>query len=154
MEPTEDPTLSGPGGEAPRLDAFEAELRRLKVKGTSPDAESRLLVAGVVLMPVGIVLVLAGWFGASGTTELSSQVPYLLSGGVLGLGSIVVGAALFLRYSLGRYLRFWLLRLVYEERAASDRNVDALTSLGDVLLRATNHDQTVAPSVREKEIQP
>ena len=138
---------------APRLDDFDAELRRLKVRATTPDTEARLLLAGLVLMPLGLVLVLVGWFGASGTTEFSSQVPYLLSGGLLGLGLTVVGAALFLRYSLARYLRFWLLRLVYEERAASDRNVEALTALGDVLAR-TQHTGTTAAPARQKETQP
>ena len=57
-------------------------------------------------------------------------MPYLLSGGVLGLGLTVVGAALFLRYSLGRYLRFWLLRLIYEEHTTADRQVDAIERLG------------------------
>lgn len=153
MSASDDPTVHGPGTDTPRLDEFEAELRRLKVRSSSPDAEARLLVAGIVLMPVGLLLVLVGWFGASGTTEFSSQVPYVLSGGVLGLGLTIVGAALFLRYSLARYLRFWLLRLVYEERATSDRNVEALTALGDVLVRSGNADTTVAPPVREKENQ-
>lgn len=136
----------------PRLDDFEAELRRLKLHATAPDTEARLLLVGLVMMPVGLALVLVGWFGASGTTELSSQVPYLLSGGLLGLGLTVVGATLFLRYSLARYLRFWLLRLVYEERAASDRNVEALVALGDRLARTPN--QTTAAPARQKEIQP
>ncbi len=134
-----------------RLDEFEAELARMKVRNSSPDAEARFLVTGIVLMPLGLVLVLAGWFGASGTTEFSSQIPYVLSGGVLGLGLTVVGAALFLRYSLARYLRFWLLRLVYEERASSNRNVEALTTLGDVLVRSGNPSTTIAPPVRHKE---
>jgi hypothetical protein len=152
MSTTDEPTPADADGPA-RLDDFEAELRRLKVRSTTPDTEARLLVVGMVLMPLGLVLVLVGWFGASGTTDFSSQVPYLLSGGVLGLGLIVVGAALFLRYSLARYLRFWLLRLVYEERAASDRNVEALTALGDALARNANQTNAARP-VREKEIQP
>jgi hypothetical protein len=28
----------------------------------------------------------------------------------------VIGMALFLRYSIGRFLRFWLLRLIYEQQ--------------------------------------
>jgi hypothetical protein len=118
-----------------RADEFEAELARLRVRRSSPDTERRLVLAGAVLMPVGIVLVIIGWFGASGTTDFSSQIPYLLSGGLLGLALTVVGAALFLRYSLARYLRFWLLRLIFEERSTSDRNVDALDRLGELLVR-------------------
>jgi membrane glycosyltransferase len=122
-----DTTPSAEGAE--RLDEFHAELARLRVKSSSRDDEQRLLFAGIVLMPLGLVLVLIGYIGASGTTEFSAQVPYLLSGGVLGLGVTVVGATLFLRYSLGRYLRFWLLRLIFEEHTTADRQVDALDRL-------------------------
>ena len=130
MNPGEDT----PTGALPdRLEEFQAELARLRVKGRSRDDEQRLLFAGIVLMPVGLVLVLIGYAGASGTSDFSAQIPYLLSGGVLGLGVTVVGAALFLRYSLGRYLRFWLLRLIYEEHTTADRQVDALERLGQQL---------------------
>ncbi|MDZ7675096.1 MAG: hypothetical protein U5K30_08525 [Acidimicrobiales bacterium] len=136
-----------------RLTGFEAELARLRVSGTSSTTEQRLLVAGIVLMPVGLVLVLIGWFGASGTTEFSSQVPYLISGGLLGLGCTIVGAVLYLRHSLARYLRFWLLRVVYEERTSSDRNVEALHELGQILRNRAPTDPSAVPP-REKETQP
>jgi hypothetical protein len=119
-----------PEGSPDRLDEFHAELVRLRVKPRSKDDEQRLLFAGIVLMPLGLVVVLIGYLGASGTTDFSAQIPYLLSGGVLGLGLTIVGAALFLRYSLGRYLRFWLLRLIFEEHTTADRQVDALERLG------------------------
>jgi hypothetical protein len=122
------------GASEDRVDEFEAELARLRVRSSSPSTEQRLLVAGLVAMPLGLVLILVGYVGASGTTELSSQVPYLISGGVLGLGLIIVGAVLFLRYSLARYLRFWLLRLIHEDRTRSDQQVAALDRLGELLI--------------------
>lgn len=145
---------AGPAGAPDRLDEFEAELARLRVKRASPSNEQRLLVAGIVLMPLGLVLVLVGYLGASGTTEFSSQVPYLLSGGLLGLGCTIVGAALFLRYSLGRYLRFWLLRLVYEEHASADRQVDAMERLGEHLARGRPANRAAGTADRPKETQP
>jgi hypothetical protein len=137
-----------------RLDEFQAELSRLRARRSSPTNEARLLVAGVVLMPAGLLLVLAGYLGASGTTELSDQIPYLISGGVLGLGVTIVGAALFLRYSLGRYLRFWLLRVVYEEHTTADRQVDALERLGDRLVHGRPSAGPTDPADRAKETQP
>ena len=118
-----------------RLAEFQAEVTRLRIRGSAPTTEQRLLLAGLVLMPLGLVLVLVGWFGASGTTNLTDQVPYLLSGGLLGLGLTIVGAALFLRYSLARYLRYWLMRLIYEERTSTDRSVDALARIEALLAR-------------------
>jgi hypothetical protein len=109
-----------------RLAEFQTEVERLRIRGSAPTTEQRLLLAGWVLMPLGLVLVLVGWYGASGTTELNEQVPYLISGGVLGLGLTIAGAAMFVRYSLARYLRYWLLRMIYEERTSTDRIVEAL----------------------------
>ncbi len=123
-----------------RLDEFDAELARLRARATPPTNEQRLLWAGIALMPVGLVLVVVGWYGASGTTDFDAQVPYLLSGGVLGLGLVVVGATLFLRYSLARYLRFWLLRLIYEERASGDRHVEAVDRLAGLLVQPRDRE--------------
>ena len=39
----------------------------------------------------------------------------------LGLTLAVVGAALFIVMSLRRYFRFWLVRLIYEQREQTDR---------------------------------
>ena len=40
---------------------------------------------------------------------------------IAGLAISVVGGFLFLRYSLAKFLRFWLLRQVYEQRAESTK---------------------------------
>jgi hypothetical protein len=137
-----------------RLEEFQAELSRLRVKGGSPSNEQRFLLAGMVLMPLGLALVLVGYVGASGTTELSSQVPYLISGGLLGLGCTIVGAALFLRYSLGRYLRFWLLRMIFEEHTTADRQVEALERLGEQIVQGRTTNRVSAPADRPKETHP
>ncbi|MGI8709542.1 MAG: hypothetical protein ACR2LA_00890 [Acidimicrobiales bacterium] len=34
----------------------------------------------------------------------------------VGVALVVAGAAVFLRYSLAQFLRFWLLRLIYEQQ--------------------------------------
>lgn len=88
--------------------------------------ERRWLIAGILLVVVGIVLILSGWFFAGGEVRVERQIPYVLSGGVLGLALVVVGSGLFVRYSLSRYLRFWLVRSIVEERAQTDRQIEAL----------------------------
>ena len=129
---TMEPTIPHPDASA-RLEEFRSEVERLKIRGSSPGSERRLLLAGALLMPVGLVVVLVGWLGASGTDDFLDQIPFLISGGVLGLGLIIAGAALFLRYSLGRYLRYWLMRLIFEERISADRSVDALERIAALL---------------------
>jgi hypothetical protein len=50
----------------------------------------------------------------------------MAQGSFLGLALIIAGAALFVRFSLARYLRFWMIRMTYESRANTDRVVDAI----------------------------
>jgi hypothetical protein len=49
---------------------------------------------GLGCIAVGILLIGLGWNGAAGVDFTQGQIPYLLSGGALGLGLIVTGAAL------------------------------------------------------------
>lgn len=49
----------------------------------------RLLVV-IGLLGAGIVFVMLGWYGAAHTNIITEQIPYLISGGLLGLGLIIV----------------------------------------------------------------
>ena len=42
---------------------------------------------------VGLILIGVAWYGASGTGYVSKQIPYLISGGLVGLGVLMVGLA-------------------------------------------------------------
>jgi hypothetical protein len=48
--------------------------------------------------------------------------------GMTGLATSVVGAAVFLRYSLADFLRWWLLRQSYELQAAAEAQRSSTTS--------------------------
>lgn len=110
-----------------RIDEFRSEIDGLKLKGSSGEGEKRLLAIGIVLVVVGIGLAVLGavQVGASGGSP-ADQRAYLAQGSFMGLALIIAGAALFVRYSLARYLRFWLIRMTYESRANTDRVVDAI----------------------------
>lgn len=54
-----------------------------------------LTLVGALIMPLGLVLVFMGWWGASHTPYDFEQVPYLISGGLFGLGLCLVGGFLF-----------------------------------------------------------
>ena len=110
-----------------RIDEFRSEIDGLKLKGSSGEGEKRLLVIGIVLVAVGIGLAVLGavQVGASGGSP-ADQRAFMAQGSFMGLALIIAGAALFVRYSLARYLRFWLIRMTYESRANTDRVVDAI----------------------------
>jgi len=121
----------------PRIDQFRAEVADLDIKTPADKSERNYLVVGIVLLVVGLGLIFAGYWGASGTALLAEQIPYVLSGGFLGVGVMVVGAAMFVRYSLSRYLRYWLIRTIYEERAQTDQVVDSLGRIEALLREST-----------------
>jgi hypothetical protein len=112
-----------------RIAAFKEELAQLEAQVPSDSTDRRYLTAGIVLLVAAVVMIVVGWWGASGTAIVSEQMPYVISGGLLAVVLAVAGGALFTRYSMSRYLRFWLIRLVYEQRSQTDRIVDALEAL-------------------------
>lgn len=89
-----------------------AGLRRIRRVTSTIATERWLAIAGGVLMPLGVLLVIVGWYGAARTTRLFEQIPYVTSGGLLGIALACVGAAL--------YFGYWLTRLVGHARDIVD----------------------------------
>lgn len=109
-----DPTPTD-ASQADRRERFEADLAQIQVKGGSAAAEPKMIALGWVLMIVGVVVAIAA-FIASGSQSDSRDVISSVILGLVGVGVTVMGAAVFLRYSLGRFFRAWMLRLVYEQQ--------------------------------------
>ena len=92
----------------------ERERRLVSVLGRARrqagriSGEQWLFVAGGALVLAGIVLVIIGWVGTSQTVLVAGQIPYVVSGGLLGLGLIFLGGFL--------YFGYWLALLVREGR--------------------------------------
>lgn len=70
------------------LDALRQLRRALSHPVVSVGAVLVLLAIG------GFVAILLGWRGAAATTAVPFQVPYLLSGGVVGLALVVLALGL------------------------------------------------------------
>jgi hypothetical protein len=87
-------------------------LSRLRRRAGMVPTDRWLAIAGGVLMPLGVILVIIGWYGAAHTTRLFEEVPYLISGGMLGICLAGIGAAL--------YFGYWLTRIVAGERQIVD----------------------------------
>jgi hypothetical protein len=97
-------------GAAPYVDEEDLAkgLARLRRRASMAPTDKWLAIAGGVLMPLGVILVFIGWYGASHTTRLFEEIPYLISGGLLGIVLATIGAAL--------YFGYWLTRIVAGER--------------------------------------
>jgi hypothetical protein len=57
-------------------------------------------VTAAVLVVAGVVALLAGWIGVSGTVLAYRQIPYVVSGGLVGLTLIVLGVGAWLSADL------------------------------------------------------
>jgi hypothetical protein len=89
-----------------------------------------LFWAGAVLLPLGLVVIVLGWYGAANTPYQYDQLSYLVSGGLLGLGLTFTGGFL--------YFGAWLARIASDQREASKRLADTLLLLADVTSRAAS----------------
>lgn len=89
------------------------------------------MVVGVVLSAVGAVIVILGWYGAAHTTVLQYQVPYVISGGMLGSALVVLGG-------------------IYTATANIRQHQDRLEALlHEAMYGATGEDAGSAPQVSE-----
>ena len=50
--------------------------------------------AGILLAGIGLVVIGVGWNGAAGQLTLLGQIPYIISGGLIGLSLVILGAAM------------------------------------------------------------
>jgi len=113
-----DPSGHGPG-RGGRLPG--ARLIR-RATGDGPGAmdvrNTWQVVAGSVLVPLGVALILMAWFGAAHTPYVQQQIPYLVSGSFAGLGCMVLGGLL--------YWAHWLYRLYDQADLHHEEQIRAL----------------------------
>jgi hypothetical protein len=105
-----------------RVDQFKADVSRLRIRTGGARRDGAVQTVGLVLMAGGIVadlLVYESSRNLSDPRDIQSQI-------ILAVGFLAVtcaGGALFLYASLARFLRFWLLRQVYESQSQVDQVV-------------------------------
>ena len=110
-----------------RVEQFKSDIAEMRIKDPATARDVLLLRAGAVLMVAGVVVTVVAYFMSHGTTEQLTQND-AQTVGMIGIAVAVLGGATFLRYSLAQFLRFWLARLIYEQRAQTDRLLDSSSS--------------------------
>ncbi|WP_052711083.1 hypothetical protein [Pseudofrankia sp. DC12] len=106
---------TGPAGPGPgsRAEAFRAEMATLRIRDPRGRLDGLLLRAGALLLVLGPVLGIVAYFLSHSTTNPLQQRDAVVLGTV-GVSVTVVGAALFVRYSMAAFLRFWLARILFD----------------------------------------
>ncbi|MCW2597920.1 MAG: hypothetical protein JWR06_3014 [Jatrophihabitans sp.] len=87
-----------------------------------------LFTAGAVLMPLGIVAILIGWYGVAHSHYAYDQTSYMISGGLLGLGLVFLGGFL--------YFGAWLAKVANEQRESARQLADTMLVLADLVSRS------------------
>lgn len=86
-----------------------------------------LFTVGAILMPLGLIAIFLGWYGVAHTKYQYDQLPYVVSGGLLGLALVLLGGFL--------YFGAWVARLGTEQRDSTQRLADAMVQLTDLVAR-------------------
>ena len=102
---------------SPRETRFAEELEAIGHRTSRGDHRQVLLSAAVML--IGIAVAVTAYVLSTGQSDTRD----VISSGILamvGLSLVVGGAAVFVRSSLTEFLRFWMLRLLFEQQRRED----------------------------------
>ncbi|MCU1603333.1 MAG: hypothetical protein JWO22_4042 [Frankiales bacterium] len=109
-----------------RQERLASNVQGLRVpRATFSFSDRWMLVVGGTLLPLGVVLVLLGWYGASHTVLLFEQIPYLISGGLLGLSFVIGGGFV--------YFAYWMTLLVRENRTGREEMQAVLLRMEELM---------------------
>jgi hypothetical protein len=100
-----------------------AELAKLRSTNNSGRMDRSMSVLGVLLGVVGLGIILLSFVQSRGYSDIRNQMDALVLS-LFGLSLSIVGSALYIRSSMTRFLRYWLLRMVYEQRDLARESVD------------------------------
>jgi len=108
----------GAAAVAARPKVRTSESERLMQQGLS--------LAGSLLMPLGLLAIGLGWYGAAHTPYTFEQVAYLVSGGIGGLALTTLGGFLF--------FGAWLARIAHQQRQQTELLAGEIARLADAIL--------------------
>jgi TRAP-type C4-dicarboxylate transport system permease small subunit len=98
----------------------------MRLRDPALKRDRALLIFGAVLLGLGVAIAIDGYSLSHAATNDQRQQLDGITIGLIGVAVTIVGAALFVRYSVAQFLRFWLARLTYEQQAQTDRIVEAI----------------------------
>lgn len=96
-----------------RAERFTREIGEMRIEDPSPGRHGLWVRVGLAVMVLGVATCVLGVSRSQGTSDAFAQRDALALG-LTGIAATVAGAAVYLRYSLTKVLRFWLARLSFE----------------------------------------
>lgn len=123
-----------------RLQRLAAVVDRARPGRSSRNVRKWLEWIGMALIVFGFVCILLGWYGAANSPYLYQEIPYVISGGLLGV-ALVIGGGVLVRCG-------WSMRQIEEER----RNALAIVRSVDRLERILRSLDETRRSEREEHV--
>jgi hypothetical protein len=112
----------------PRAGTKSSGVSPVKGGNNAQLLQTILFWAGAIMMPLGIVIILLGYYGVANSVYDFEREAYTASGGFLGLAITFLGGFL--------YFGAWLARIAYDNQQSASRLADTLLVLADVTSRA------------------
>jgi hypothetical protein len=135
---------------ASRFDRLRTGVSRLGGRDRRAPVARWLMIGGGALMTLGVAVIILGWAGASHTPYVFEQLPYVISGGLLGTALAVIGGLL--------YFAYWMTRTLEESRAAANKTQETLLRIEELLgaraLAQTNGSPAKAVAVAKTDTKP
>jgi hypothetical protein len=94
-------------------------------RGSSLDVRRLMLATGSTCMGLGLVAIVLGWYGAAHSSYLFQEIPYLISGGLLGVALVAGGGFLF--------FASWFVRMIENNHQYATRVERTLERVDHVL---------------------
>jgi hypothetical protein len=98
------------------------------------------VMVGAILIPLGVVFILLGWYGAAHARVVQQQIPYMVSGSFVGLGCMIVGGLLFWGH--------WLYRIYDQADLHHEEQQRVLETIAAALLAQRGVDGSGVAVVR------
>ena len=122
----------------PRRARFRDAVTGLSSRARSGDLLRMVLMPASVLLLLGFAFMLLGWWGAAHTHRQIEQIPYLISGGLIGFAMVVLGGLLLAT-------AIWLGTLQQVQQRADERAATQLRQLVDTI-QVQQEAQTATPA--------
>src|SRR5918992_4013533 len=105
---------------------FREAVARLSERARSTELLRMLLLPGAFAVVLGFVFMFFGWYGAARVAREIEQVPYLISGGFIGLAMVFVGGLMLA-------CAFWMSMLQQFSQASDERTEKRIAELEERL---------------------
>jgi uncharacterized membrane protein len=107
------------------VDPFAGATSRRSLSDRLRSVDTLLGGVAAILLPLGLLVIVLGWYGASHTPYLFEQVPYLISGGLIGIALVLIGGLV--------YFGSWIARGAAQQQQASQELAGLLREIRDEL---------------------